>query len=59
MTQTAAAKYMQKSKQFVSKWVNRYKEVKNVPQEYAKNLVESMPRRCQAIIDAGGDWTCY
>lgn len=30
MTQAAAAKYMQKSKQFVSKWVNRFKEVKNV-----------------------------
>lgn len=27
--------------------------------EYAENLVESMPRRCQAIIDAGGDWTHY
>jgi len=24
-----------------------------------QNLVESMPRRCQAIIDNGGDWTCY
>ncbi|CAG9569551.1 unnamed protein product [Danaus chrysippus] len=27
--------------------------------EYAVKLVESMPRRCQAIIDAGGDWTHY
>lgn len=32
---------------------------KALPLEYAKNLVESMPRRCQAIIDAGGDWTHY
>ena len=30
MTQAAAAKYMQRSKQFVSKWVNRFKDVKNV-----------------------------
>lgn len=30
-----------------------------LPLQYAVNLVESMPRRCQAIIDAGGDWTHY
>ena len=30
-----------------------------LPLEYAENLVDSMPRRCQAIIDAGGDWTSY
>ena len=27
--------------------------------EYTVNLVESMPRRCQAIIDADGDWWHY
>lgn len=27
--------------------------------EYAAKLVESMPRRLQAIIDNGGDWTSY
>ncbi|EFN76077.1 hypothetical protein EAI_03879 [Harpegnathos saltator] len=32
---------------------------KYLPNEYAVNLVESMPRRCQAIINAGGDWTHY
>lgn len=32
---------------------------RSLPLEYAENLVESMPRRCQAIIDAGGDWTNY
>lgn len=32
---------------------------KALPLEYAVNLIESMPRRCQAIIDAGGDWTHY
>ncbi|EFN72534.1 hypothetical protein EAG_13565, partial [Camponotus floridanus] len=26
-----------------------------LPNEYAVNFVESMPRRCQAIINAGGD----
>ncbi|KAJ8962916.1 hypothetical protein NQ318_001327 [Aromia moschata] len=28
-----------------------------MPLEYAEKLVESMPRRCQAILDNGGDWT--
>lgn len=32
---------------------------RSLPLEYAVKLVESMPRRCQAIIDAGGDWTHY
>ena len=32
---------------------------KALPLEYTENLVESMPRRYQAIIDAGGDWTHY
>lgn len=32
---------------------------RTLPFEYAVNLVESMPRRCQAIIDSGGDWTHY
>lgn len=32
---------------------------RSLPREYAENLVSSMPRRCQAIIDAGGDWTPY
>ena len=32
---------------------------KALPLEYAENLVESMPRRCQTIINAGGDWTHY
>lgn len=32
---------------------------RSLPNEYAVNLVESMPRRCQAIINAGGDWTHY
>ncbi|KAJ8947238.1 hypothetical protein NQ318_012004 [Aromia moschata] len=30
-----------------------------MPLEYAEKLVESMPRRCQAILDNGGDWTVY
>lgn len=32
---------------------------KSLSREYAENLVESMPRRCQAIMDNGGDWTPY
>lgn len=28
-------------------------------EDYAVTLVESMPRRCQSIIDNGGDWTTY
>lgn len=32
---------------------------RSLPKEYAVNLVKSMPRRCQAIIDVGGDWTHY
>ncbi|XP_033221025.1 uncharacterized protein LOC117175428 [Belonocnema kinseyi] len=52
MTQVAAAKHMQKSKQFVSMWVNRFKEVKNVDDFLNRGSVQSMPRRCQAIIDA-------
>lgn len=32
---------------------------RSFPVEYAEKLVESMPRRCQAIIDNAGDWTCY
>jgi len=32
---------------------------RSLPKDYAENLVASMPRRCQAIIDAGGDWTTY
>jgi len=31
---------------------------RSLSREYAQKLVESMPRRCQAIIDNGGDWTC-
>jgi len=27
----------------------------SLPNEYAVNLVESMPRKCQAIINTGGD----
>lgn len=27
--------------------------------DYAQKLVESMPRRCQAILDNGGDFTVY
>lgn len=30
-----------------------------LPVKYAENLVESMPRRCQAIIDSAGDFTAY
>ena len=27
--------------------------------DYCHTLVDSMPRRCQAVIDAGGMWTRY
>ena len=38
----------------------RIKEVwRSLPTEYAEKLVESMPRRCQAIIQNNGDWTVY
>ena len=40
-----------------------YREIRRIWRtlslEYAVNLVESMPRRCQAIIDADGDWSHY
>lgn len=29
------------------------------PAIFVTNLVESMPRRCQAILDAGGNFTVY
>jgi len=32
---------------------------RSLSREYTQNLVESMPRRCQAIIDIEGNWTCY
>lgn len=32
---------------------------RSLPKEYAENLVESMGKRCQAIISNGGDWTRY
>lgn len=39
------------------------RQIRNIwrsfPIEYAEKLVESMNRRCQAIIDNAGDWTCY
>ena len=30
-----------------------------LPTDYAEKLVESMPKRCQAILDNGGDWTIF
>ena len=30
-----------------------------LPTDYAEKLVESMPKRCQAILDNDGDWTIY
>lgn len=32
---------------------------RSLPQQYAENLVESMPKRCQRILDNNGDWTTY
>lgn len=32
---------------------------RSLPLEYAENLVESMQKRCQAIINNDGDWTKY
>ncbi|XP_033231894.1 uncharacterized protein LOC117182889 [Belonocnema kinseyi] len=32
---------------------------RSLPREYAEKLVESMPSRCQAIIDSGVDRTKY
>lgn len=32
---------------------------RSLPREYRENLVESMDRRCQAIIDNGGDWSFH
>ena len=38
----------------------RIKEVwRSLSTEYAEKLVESMPRRCEAIIQNDGDWTVY
>ena len=30
-----------------------------LPTDYAEKLVGSMPKRCQTILDNGGDWTIY
>ena len=30
-----------------------------LPTDYAEKLMESMPKRCQAILDNDGDWTIY
>ena len=30
-----------------------------LPMDYAEKLVESMPKRCQAILDNDGDWAIY
>ncbi|GJQ65464.1 hypothetical protein Trydic_g7569 [Trypoxylus dichotomus] len=32
---------------------------RSLPKGYEVNLVVSMPRRCQAIINADSDWTSY
>lgn len=32
---------------------------KNLPSQYAESLVDSMDKRCQAIIDSNGDFTMY
>lgn len=32
---------------------------RSFPKEYTKNLVQSMPQRCQVIINSKGDWTTY
>lgn len=50
MTQAAAAKYMQKSKQFVSKWVNRFKEVKNVDDFPNRGSVGAMSEKDEKMI---------
>ncbi|XP_018398950.1 PREDICTED: uncharacterized protein LOC108776745 [Cyphomyrmex costatus] len=50
MTQTAAAKYMQKSKQFVSKWVKRYKEVKNVDDYPNRGSVGVVSEKDEKVI---------
>ncbi|CAK9833892.1 Transposable element Tcb2 transposase [Anthophora retusa] len=40
--------------------VRRIREIwRSLPVSYAAKLVESMPRRCEAIIANGGDWTHY
>ena len=44
----------------LKKLSRRIKEVWcSLPTEYAEKLVESMSRRCQAIIQNNGDWTVY
>lgn len=35
------------------------KEWKSLPNELARNLVESMQRRITALIEANGDYTLY
>ena len=32
---------------------------KNLSDEYAENLVNSMSNRLQAVVDNDGDWTLY
>ncbi|CAK9809246.1 Transposable element Tc1 transposase [Anthophora quadrimaculata] len=32
---------------------------RSLPVSYAERLVESMPKRCEAIIANAGDWTHY
>ncbi|KAF2892335.1 hypothetical protein ILUMI_13838 [Ignelater luminosus] len=61
----AAAKYLKKSKSFVKKWNQihlacKIREIwRSLPVQYAETLVESISRRCQAILSNNGDWTSY
>lgn len=43
MFHAAAAKYMRKSKSFVSKWVKRYKETKTVDDLPERGSIGSVP----------------
>ena len=60
LTYLEAAKVIKRSKRFMQKWVERYKAtgiVDDLPERgNAPNLVESMPKRCQVIMDNSGDW---
>lgn len=44
----------------LKKLVRRIRKIwRSLPDSYAENLAQSVPRRCQAIIANNGDWTLY
>ncbi len=46
-------------RQIIEGRVDLYYLGRSLPKHFAENLVASMPRRVQALIEAKGDYTTY